>query len=391
MITKKFTIDQDQLEVVKSRIEKLNKKALKLGIQPTAITEQVERLAKFKEVHPITLKTVTKVKPVIDVTVTGYELKYGNYTHVATLDHTVGEDPIVKTVPDQELPVVYHTAKPHCDHCSTTRYRKNTYVFKENGQYRQVGSGCLKEFFGIDPTKTIDWFASFYELNEGVSNNGMNWLDSNETIISIAMAIVERTGFVGKKQATDGILTTADEVKFILCPPSHLDDNTKRYIGEIWERAAQLKTDAVSMIEWGIEKFSNDVSDYGHNMAIFLKSGTTRYNYFGYTVSLVSAYNRDVVEQAKKETTRFDNAYVGSVGDKITTEVVVDKVVVTEGGYGTTYIVLMTQTETGNKLVWFASNKVLNDGDKVSLKGTVKSLNQRDGTNQTVLTRCKVL
>jgi hypothetical protein len=71
--------------------------------------------------------------------------------------------------------------------------------------------------------------------------------------------------------------------------------------------------------------------------------------------------------------------------------VVIDKVVVTAGGYGTTYIVLMTQTETGNKLVWFASNKVLNDGDQVSLKGTVKSLNQRDGTNQTILTRCKVL
>lgn len=54
-------------------------------------------------------------------------------------------------------------------------------------------------------------------------------------------------------------------------------------------------------------------------------------------------------------------------------------------------MVLMNEENTGNNLVWFASNNPeFNNGDRYKLKGTVKTHNVRDGKNQTVLTRCKV-
>ena len=62
-----------------------------------------------------------------------------------------------------------------------------------------------------------------------------------------------------------------------------------------------------------------------------------------------------------------------------------------DGNYGTTYIAIMTEVATGNNVIWFASVNACDEGETVTLKGTVKAHNVRDDKNQTVLTRCKVL
>ena len=69
----------------------------------------------------------------------------------------------------------------------------------------------------------------------------------------------------------------------------------------------------------------------------------------------------------------------------------INKMIISEGNYGLSYINIMTQDITGNNVVWFGSNKVLNDGEKVTLKGSIKALNDRDGKKQTILTRCKIV
>jgi len=390
LITKTFTIDSTDLPLVKERLVKLNKKAVKLGIEPATIINTVERLVKSKIVDEYTGKTRVIVTPVIDVTVSATEIKFGNYTHIATLDHTFGEHPIVKSVPNEIVPEKFHTAKPFCEHCNSDRKRKTTFIFKDDAGYKQVGSTCLKEFFGIDPTQKLDWFSSFNEFsNEFVSRT--ETFETNTYILSLALAIVERTGFVSSKQATDSILSTSNEVKFVMCPPIGLKPEVYVYVREMRIRASELTENADTMISWGIEKFSKESGDYAHNMNIFLSAGYTTERYFGYTVSLVSAYNKDIADKIAKETVRSDNKFLGEVGTKIAVDVIVNKVIVTENNYGTSYITIMTEKESGNNLIWFSSNKVLDDNDQVTLKGTIKALNVRDGINQTILTRCKVI
>lgn len=390
LITKTFTVDADALNAVKDRIAKMNKKALKLGIEPATI-EAVDRLVKYKKFDEITGETREVVKPVVDVTVSATMIKFGDYTHVATLDHSFGEQPIVKAVPDQIVPERFHTAKAYCEHCNSTRKRKNTFVFKDESGYKQVGSTCLKEFFGIDPTQKLDWFGDFAGIDAEEFGNGRSeWLETNTYLVSLAMAIVERTGYVSSKQATDQILSTSQEVKFVLCPPLGAGAGVYEYVRAMRLRAIELADQADAMIAWGIEKFASESGDYAHNMRIFLGAGYTTERHFGYTVSLVSAYSRDVADKLAKETTRSDNEFVGAVGDKVTVDVVVNKVIVTENDYGVSYINIMTEKESGNNLVWISSNKILDDNDQVALKGTIKALNVRDGKNQTVLTRCKI-
>lgn len=391
LITKSFTVDADAMGAVKDRLAKLNKKAIKLGIEQASIVA-VDRLVKYKRFDEITGETREVVKPVVDVTVSATMIKFGDYTHIATLDHTFSELPVVKAVPDQIVPERFHSAKPFCEHCNSSRKRKNTFIFKDDAGYKQVGSTCLKEFFGIDPTQKLNWFNDFAGIDaEEFAGGRSEWLETNTHLISLAIAIVEKTGFVSSKQATDQILSTSQEVKFVMCPPINAGDAVYEYVRAMRLRAKELRDQADAMIAWGIEKFALESSDYAHNMRIFLGAGYTTERYFGYTISLVSAYNRDVADELAKEITKFDNQFLGAVHDKISVDVVVTKVIATDNDFGTSYINIMTQTETGNNLVWISSRKVLDDNAKVTLKGTIKALNVRDGKNQTILTRCKVI
>ncbi|CAB4222632.1 hypothetical protein UFOVP1655_158 [uncultured Caudovirales phage] len=399
-IEKVITVGVEQLVVVKARIEKMNKKALKLGIEPIVIVSEVERNIKEKRVNQWTGRSVEVLIPVIDLAVVAEEIKYGNYSHVATLDHTVGNLPIVKTVPNQFVPVEYHNADSNCVHCNIKRHRNNTYIFKDDDGYKQVGSTCLKDFFGINPVANLDWFSDFNDIksDDYIGGGNSEPMESNVTILSLALAVVAEKGYVSKKNSDSHydntgirIKTTSDEVKWILNPPRNLDNEDRDYLKSVWNKADELKLDAEAMIQWGINKFSSETSDYSHNMTIFLSSECTKAKYYGYLVSVIGIFNADKVKTIKKDNVIVSNEFIGVVGDKVEVNVIVDKVIPIEGTYGRTYINLMSEANTGNSLVWFSSNYVLDDGDEVKLKGTIKALNERDGTNQTVLTRCKVI
>ena len=54
------------------------------------------------------------------------------------------------------LPEQYRHAKnTTCDHCNVNRYRRDTFVVHndETKEFKQIGSTCLKDFFGHDPAK----------------------------------------------------------------------------------------------------------------------------------------------------------------------------------------------------------------------------------------------
>jgi hypothetical protein len=72
---------------------------------------------------------------------------------VAVIQHEEGG--LVAAVPGNEgLDLsAYRAARATCDHCSTSRNRKDTYLVRNEatGALKQVGSSCLKDFLGQDP------------------------------------------------------------------------------------------------------------------------------------------------------------------------------------------------------------------------------------------------
>lgn len=99
--------------------------------------------------------------------------------------------------------------------------------------------------------------------------------------------------------------------------------------------------------------------------------------------------------------------YVGQIGDRIEGTYTLDHVAYWEQqaftGYGTTTMYLYVfKDDGGNKLIWKTIKgccvrlgndqyKTAEQGDKVTIKGTIKDHNEYDDEKQTVLTRCKVI
>jgi hypothetical protein len=82
--------------------------------------------------------------------------------------------------------------------------------------------------------------------------------------------------------------------------------------------------------------------------------------------------------------------YIGNVGDKITLELTQVACFTFDSQFGICYINKFKDTE-GNVVIWKTSRRVANDGENVTLKGTIKEHNEFRTEKQTILTRCKTL
>ena len=108
---KTIEIAPDFLDLVKTKIAKANKKAATLGVAPVVI----EATTPFVRTSKNNLGE-TQYEKLLRIDLSYEPLKFGAYTFVATLDHTVGAQPIINTVPEQVVPAEYFTVASRCDH-----------------------------------------------------------------------------------------------------------------------------------------------------------------------------------------------------------------------------------------------------------------------------------
>ena len=140
---------------------------------------------------------------------------------------------------------------------------------------------------------------------------------------------------------------------------------------------------------------------------------------YGFCGLTRSADVEEAVKNLKRHadyTTADSGAFLGEVGDKLSVEVTLEKIATFETHYtynGETNRLYIMKDADGNTLVWKTNSyMMINDetlpdlpfgyykgvkcrdtveGEKFTIKGTVKELTNYRGTNQTVLTRCKVI
>lgn len=117
----------------------------------------------------------------------------------------------------------------------------------------------------------------------------------------------------------------------------------------------------------------------------------TLYGYaMNYTVDLEKLIAKD--KPVEQEQT---SEYIGNVGDKIDMIVTLDHVAYwlnkfREWEHNYTYLYSF-KDDNGNVLVWQTSKGLeIDDGEKVTIKGTIKEHNEYKEVKQTVLTRCKI-
>jgi hypothetical protein len=84
------------------------------------------------------------------------------------------------------------------------------------------------------------------------------------------------------------------------------------------------------------------------------------------------------------------SAFIGTVGEKVTLTVTVERVIVMNSCWGTTYI-RIARTSEGNVVTYKGSASIGNEGEVTKIKATVKDHVIYNGVNQTVIQRPKII
>lgn len=376
-----YTIPEQNLTKLYAALDKLNKRAIKLGLDAIAHKELSD---KFTEGG----------NRLVEVEVLGGIPRLNGWilAAVITPEPVEGSDVvenIVRSIPYAGIviPEMYRFADPaDCDHCHTKRKRNDVFIVynEETGEYRQVGRNCLSDFIGNKDAQAV---AAFYELlqdalEEGQEDAGEAQADGEGKYTSLRVLVAagvsavryqgryisrkvsEETGRESSLSVAYGILSTR---------PSPL--TTEDY------------NEADKVIEW-VRANVDSTSDYMHNVRVsFLKDYTRRTN-SGFVISAVSLYNQ-ATKQAVEKATRPVSEWIGKEGDKFTAQVKVLYSRSVPNQFSDGYRVFrLLADDKGNILSWWGSDEDF--GDNFTLTGKIKKCDTYKDEKRTEVYYCKV-
>lgn len=269
----------------------------------------------------------------------------------------------------------------YCEHCQKIRSRsKIIFVQNEEGKLSQVGSSCVKDFLGWEfSASALVTEEDFEEEFGGFSGGSYSGFDTLG-VLATAVCAVEVTGYVPSGSG----LSTKEIVWEKLNGGFHGLNKWKELVGQEVTDAHRAK--ARELVEFG-KNFEGD-SSYAENVRLVSGLVFQKYNTAGILISLLKAFQRQAEEKIEKKV--YKDEIFAPVGDKIEVEVVVLKENTFETQFGLTTLYTFEGGEYQFK--WFASRGLnVEIGDKLKIKGTVKSQDEYKGVISTVLTRCKIV
>lgn len=394
-----YRIPAENMPLLTRRVEQLQKKAAKLRTSPIVFTvvgsetkEYANTVTGVKQVRRYELVEVSGETPVIN----GWAL-------VGVIQHLGEAGNVLRALPEAQVPERFRSASPDwCDHCRTTRTRRDTYVLKSADDYKQVGSSCLRDFTDTtDPEAVAKWHelvllaldaAGEYE-NDGGSFRARLETEVND-FLAVTAAVVRERGWTAASAARYGdAVATKTRVSHLLwttknqCAAADLrshracSDHTDI---DVTDADKQL---AAETLEW-VRGWDHELNDYEHNLYVACSLTSVSDRLEGIVASAIAAYRRMKTERREREV-KAESKHLGAVGERLTLEVEVTNTRFIESDWGGSHLVNMLDAD-GNRLKWFASSGVVDEGRRYKVTGTVKKHDEYKGTRETVLTRCKV-
>lgn len=396
MEPKVYLIPSSNLSHFKEKFAKLQRKASRIGVEiPSYSIIKEELVTQFKQNAENPLGQPEKFTVLLHSVVihTGKVIVNG-FEFIASIEHTE-EGNLIRSHSEETVPTVYRTAKSNCDHCNMNRRRNDTFVLQNtnDSSFMQVGRNCLADFLGRDGEDfarraefTFD-ANELAEASEGGGEGGPRY-DHLDLYLSYVAEAIATCGWVSKGMSQkNGNQSTAYLALDVMYPPRDMNKNELPFRTPT-DKSVSVAKDAITWAE-NLSDSEVEGSDYLNNIRVIARRGIVDARQYGFAASIVSSYQRMLGELvAKQRNANKPSEYVGAVGDKLTVEVTVDKVVTCEGMYGTTYLHMFTDGN-GNRLTWFASSGALETGKTVKIKGTIKKLEEYKGTKQTIMTRCR--
>ena len=414
---------------VAEAIDRLAKRARRLGVgEPTyrvvrrfdkeerhwSLDDRGRMAAGLNPIGPPRITT----EPMVEVAVEGDEVRLDGWRLVARAEHH-GEagDVLYRSPahPDADL-ARFRGRGPVCDHCKRARRRKDTFIVgDEDGQLLQVGRTCIADFLGHgDPTALAKRAAWPFEVLRAFSDEEGGCFGRSPT----AFAIGRFLAFVAACERVDGFVTsTAARERGDFVEPTGSRAwglMLKESIGwnchggdRLRETYTPTDRDAIRArrtLRW-IERLDGR-SDYEANLQTVVRTGAVTLKQANLAASALLCWSRDVEKRLARRRARRSGTASRHLGEPkkrmIFADLTVEMIRYISGDYGTTTLYKFADPE-GNVLAYFASrdlrisidegldeDRAIEQGDRVTLKATVKKHDVYREAKQTVITRAVV-
>ena len=345
-----------------------------------------------------------RVNHYVDVTVWGDAPTYGPFEFLASIERTPAGN-LVDTVPGVEIDPSYQHTTGHCDHCGKARARKHVFVVRntDTGETMQVGRTCLRDALGIDdPAKIAGrfrWLRTVRDLEPSGLYSAGDYSYSLADILAATATAIRLFGWASRGMAYSdpSIKPTSEYVSLVLNPaPSGQRD----YFVEqrkLRQRIIDAHTDADAELAerarvWAQTQTGG--SDYEHNLRVLASNDRVDPKRLGIVASAIQAYARaeDREINRQERARRYaQSVAVCEVGERIRNRAMTIELqrVIGSTQWGDTILVKFRDAD-GNLFSWFASRGTgFEQGEQVTVTGTVKAHREFRGVMETQLTRCK--
>lgn len=394
-----FEIPAENVPMLRERVEKLAKKARKLGVEePTFIVEDCPILVASKK----NTLGQTIYREYYQVTVGGPAPVIAGWTFLATIDHSQEHVVVRKVADTEELAAEYWKALPVCDHCSHKRRRKDTFLVRniEDKTLKQVGRQCLRDFLGHDsPEELAKFFTYIREFIAACKDpddehvwreHGVYGVIPLDFLSQVA-ACIRVDGWVSRTAAKYSMTERATaSMAFMFLTTSKKDlEKSGAKVPPISETDSLV---AEKAIEW--VKNIDAKTDYERNIKAVASNKLVTYKNSGLMASIVQAYNRFIGEETNRKTKNIINEWLGQVGERITTTVKVEMLKNLDTDEFPRTLVKLLSME-GHRITWFASSgealdefrRIYGEDTVTSVKLTVKKHDLFQGQKQTLVNR----
>lgn len=389
-----YKISTIQLANLKHQLASLDKRAGRLGLE-WAFDLEIDPLPEMVTRDGFGIEIWT-------VQVTGRPLMLKGWQLVAKLDHLPGSGTLIKRVPgiELEIPALYRTATPICEHCGTNRYRVATYLvlYKDGKTIKQVGSSCLKDFTGYPSPEqltslaelmtnliqTLDDSAScdpFSDFGFGFDKYHINL----EVYLRYVAREVDLSGWVSRSRAPMPGAATADQAYNTMTDklrlPSEYPTESHCKIAKGW----------LTWVREGLtQKAEGDLSNFEHNLIAICEGEYIKYDDIGLAAAVAYAYQ----VAHKPEVEESESEYVGEVKVRLELSYLLLVDIFTPDNSQSRFGPVHKHTfrdQAGNTLVWWTGKQLGAPGSYWSGKGTVKKHDTWRGVKETTFTRCALV
>jgi len=428
-----YRIPERNLDGLQKQLEKLNRRATRLDVTPVTMRETGEEFElwatpRCEDAGPFRInlrprETLAQAEDRARVTfrgrwltflprryvlvvVAGEAPKINGWSFAAVLQHLEGGN-ILAYVPGWEtaVPTSYREAEPYCDHCRTTRERKDTYlVCSDAGEWKQIGRSCLRDFTGHKDPQAIAEFAEHLAMFSGSCSAAEEYDDfgggsqsrwiSMASFLGVVAWCVRTEGWVSRKAAKDamgGLQATADLAMHILWPARNAEDE------KLGKGHAETHTDdddrvAREAIEWAQSLEPKVDDDYLWNLRVLAHSDAIEIRQTGLAASMVAAHARATereLERRRQAEGAKNSEWVGQPKERIETDLTLVSTKFFDNDFGGTNLMMFTDP-AGNRIKWWASASAGWEpaiGSTSHVKATVKEHAEYKGIKETVVSR----